>query len=275
METNNRDYLSAAESLSCGAMILSFPFRYPTALHLIFESLSYFVGFRLYLWRRKSSGDVVNYEQRMWVVAAAIAGAALGSKILNWFVEPQLLLRNWHNPYFLMSGKTVVGGLIGGLFAVEWTKRRIGVTERTGDLFAVPLAIGLAVGRVGCFLAGLQDDTYGIATTLPWGVDFGDGLARHPTQLYEILWLALVVVIVLRLSRKPHREGDLFRVFMVAYFAFRLTVEFLKPGTPIGGLTAIQWASAAMLIYYARDLPRLWQLIISDDQNTEAETAKG
>ncbi len=257
-------------------MVFSFSFPYPSAAHLIFESLSYFVGFRLYLWRRKSAGDVVNYEQRMWVVAAAIAGAALGSKILNWFVEPQLLLRNWNNPYFLMSGKTVVGGLIGGLFAVELTKWRIGVTQRTGDLFAVPLAVGLAVGRVGCFLAGLQDDTYGLATNLPWGVDFGDGVARHPTQLYEILWLTLIVALLLKLWRKPHREGDLFRIFMVAYFAFRLAVDFLKPGTPIGGLSAIQWACVAMLVYYARDLPRLWQLIISSDhQKPEDEIARG
>lgn len=248
-------------------MNLSFLFRYPVAAHLIFESLSYFVGFRLYLWRRKRTGDVVNFEQRMWVVAAAIVGAALGSKILNWFTDPQLLILNWNNPYFLMGGKTVVGGLIGGLFAVEWMKQRIGVTARTGDLFAVPLAAGLMIGRVGCFLAGLQDDTYGTATALPWGIDFGDGIARHPTQVYEILWLAIVAALLLRLSRKKHREGDLFRIFMVAYFAFRLAVDFLKPRAPIAGLGAIQWASAAMLVYYARDLPRLWRLIAtSDDQ---------
>ena len=49
-----------------------------------------------------------------------------------------------------------------------------------------PIAVGLAIGRVGCFLAGLHDDTYGLPTALPWGVDFGDGTPRHPTQLYEI-----------------------------------------------------------------------------------------
>jgi prolipoprotein diacylglyceryltransferase len=254
-------------------MVFPLPPHYSAAAHFLFESLSYFVGFRLCLRQCKRAGDVVNYEQRKWVIVAAIAGAALGSKVLNWFVEPQLLLRNWHNPYFLMSGKTVVGGLIGGLFAVEWVKRRVGVTARTGDLFAVPLAVGLAIGRIGCFLAGLQDDTYGTATTLPWGVDFGDGVARHPTQVYEILWLTLLTVLLLKLSRKPHREGDLFRIFMVAYFAFRLAVDFLKPRVPIAGFSAIQWACVAMLIYYARDLPRLWRLIgNSDHQKPEAET---
>ena len=91
-----------------------------------------------------------------------------------------------------MSGKTLVGGLIGGLFAVEWTKRLIGVRRRTGDLFAIPLCAGIAIGRIGCFLGGLEDGAYGVATVLPWGVDFGDGVARHPTQVYEILWMGLV-----------------------------------------------------------------------------------
>lgn len=232
-------------------------FRYDAAAHWIFESLAYFIGFRIYLQLRNRSGDVVTTEQRWLVVAAAIAGAALGSKVLNWFVDPSLFLRNWNNPYFLMSGKTVVGGLIGGLSAVEWAKRRIGVKQRTGDLFAIPLCAGIAVGRIGCFLAGLEDDTYGVATNLPWGVDFGDGVARHPAQIYEVVWLGLIALWLRHLSRKPHRQGDLFKTFMVAYFAFRLSVEFLKPGNAIAGLTAIQWACAAMLIYYARDLPYL------------------
>ena len=55
----------------------------------------------------------------------------------------------------------------------------------TGDLLALPLVLGIAIGRIGCFLSGLEDQSYGVATALPWGVDFGDGVARHPTQLYE------------------------------------------------------------------------------------------
>ena len=238
-------------------MTLHLQFRYATEAHFLFESLSYLTGFRVYLQLRKRSGDVVTTEQRWWVVAAAIAGAAIGGKVLNWFVDPQLLFRNWSDPYFLMSGKTVVGGLIGGLFAVEWAKRMLGVKRRTGDLFAIPLCAGIAIGRVGCFLAGLQDDTYGARTTLPWGVDLGDGVARHPVQIYEVVWLSLVASWLWCLSLRPHREGDVFKTFMVSYFAFRLIVEFIKPGTPIGGLTAIQWACAAMLIYYAPDLPHL------------------
>ncbi len=238
-------------------MTLQLHFRYATAAHFLFESLSYLIGFRIYLQLRKHSVDTVTTEQRWLLIAAAIAGAAIGGKVLNWFVDPQLLFRNWSDPYFLMSGKTVVGGLIGGLFAVEWAKRMMGVKRRTGDLFAIPLCAGIAIGRIGCFLAGLQDDTYGARTSLPWGVDFGDGVARHAVQVYEIFWLCLVALWLWSLSGRPHREGDMFKSFMVAYLGFRLIVEFIKPGAPIAGLTAIQWACAAMLVYYAPDLPYL------------------
>src|SRR5260221_11390397 len=73
-----------------------------------------------------------------------------------------------------MSGKTIVGALIGGLIAVELAKHILGIKQRTGDLFAVPLCLGIAIGRIGCFLTGLEDHTSGVATSLPWGVNFGD-----------------------------------------------------------------------------------------------------
>ncbi len=228
--------------------------------HWVFESLAYLAGFRFYLWSRRRSGDVITNDRRLWVVAAAIAGAALGSKILNLLNDPVLLGQNWNNPYFLMGGKTIVGGLIGGLIAVEWTKRRIGVTARTGDLFAIPLCYGIAIGRVGCFLAGLEDGTYGVATNLPWGVNFGDGVRRHPTQLYEVIWLGLLALWLYRLGRRPRRQGDVFKGFMFGYFAFRLPVDFIKQGSAMAGLTGIQWACVAMLIYYGRDLPYLLRL---------------
>ena len=228
--------------------------------HWVFESLAYLLGFRLHLLLRRRAGDALDDTQRLWMVAAAAAGAAVGSKVLYWLGDPRLTLQHWHDPYYLMAGKTIVGGVIGGLIAVEWAKGRLGITRSTGDLFAVPLAVGIAIGRVGCFLSGLGDHTAGNPTSLPWGVDFGDGLARHPTQVYETLWLVLLTVWLVRATRTPHREGDVFRLFMVGYLGFRLGMEFLKPGVFLGGLTAIQWACAGMLVYYGRDLPFLFGL---------------
>ena len=227
--------------------------------HFALESLAYFLGYRLYAWRRRQHGDFLSLDQRLWMVAAAIIGGALGSKILNLLCNPALTIEKWNDPFYLMGGKTIVGGLIGGLFAVELAKQRLGIVRRTGDLFAVPLCVGIAIGRIGCFLSGLDDDTYGIATTLPWGVDFGDSIPRHPTQVYEIVWLVMLALWLNWRSTEPHREGDLFKGFMIGYMGFRLGVDFIKPGIPLAGLTAIQWACVGMLIYYRNDIVRLWR----------------
>ncbi len=224
--------------------------------HLVFETLAYFIGFQVYLWQRRRQGDRVGDGARWSVIAAAIAGAAIGSKILYWFEDPAATLQHLTDPVFLLQGKTIVGGLIGGLIGVETTKWVLGVRESTGDLFAVPLAVGAAIGRIGCFLTGLSDQTYGVPTTLPWGVDFGDGVSRHPTQVYESLFLILLAIALAWIARRPHVNGDVFKLFMVSYGAFRLLIDFLKPEPSFAGLSSIQWAALGLLLYYARDLRR-------------------
>ncbi|HEX3685739.1 MAG TPA: prolipoprotein diacylglyceryl transferase family protein [Bryobacteraceae bacterium] len=148
--------------------------------HLVLESLGYFVAFRLYLRERRRSSDFLGSETRWTIIAAAMIGAAAGSKLLYWLEDPMRTVHQWNDLAYLMAGKTIVGALLGGTIAVEVTKARLGIRERTGDLFAIPLTVGIAIGRVGCFLAGTQDGTYGVATSLPWAVDFGDGVRRHP-----------------------------------------------------------------------------------------------
>lgn len=225
--------------------------------HVVFESFAYFAAFRVYVWLRKGRGDAIDDASRWWVIAGAAVGAVLGSKLLYWFEDPGLTLANWKAPAFLMSGKTIVGALIGGLFAVEWTKRRIGVTQRTGDLFAIPLCIGIAIGRIGCFLSGLEDHTAGSATSLPWAVNFGDGVPRHPTQIYEIVFVLALAILLWRVSRQPFSDGDLFKIFMVGYFSFRLAIDFLKPDIRVFlSLSSIQWACVVMLLYYWPDVHR-------------------
>jgi phosphatidylglycerol:prolipoprotein diacylglycerol transferase len=225
--------------------------------HWFFEALAYFVAFRVYLWLKKRDGDVVTDEARWWVIAAMAGGATIGSKILFWFEDPHLTAAHWNDPRYLMSGKTIVGAMIGGLIAVEWAKRRMGITRRTGDLLALPIIVGTAIGRIGCFLTGTEDHTVGSFTNMPWGVNFGDG-PRHPTQLYEILFLIVLGIFIVRLSRRLHREGDLFKCYFVAYLAFRFAVDFLKPEVRIvAGLSSIQLASLFALLYVIVD--RHWE----------------
>ncbi len=223
--------------------------------HWLFETLSYLVGARLYVALKARSGDPLPAEQRWWIVAAATVGAVVGSKLLAWISEPGLPQAQGAMLLIAVGGKSVVGGLVGGFLAVEWIKRRLGVTRSTGDVFAIPLAVGIGIGRIGCFLTGLDDHTHGLPASLPWAVDYGDGIPRHPAQLYEIFFVWLLAFGLAYYARFPRREGDLFKAFLIAYLGFRLALEFLKPGVAIAGLNAIQWVCLAMLLYYGSQLP--------------------
>jgi prolipoprotein diacylglyceryltransferase len=220
-------------------------------LHVVFEALGYAVGFVAYSRARARSVDVVNDQQRWSVIAAAFLGALFGSRLLEFLEQApgahlavsQLLIPN--------GGKTIVGGLLGGWLSVEIAKKFAGIYDRTGDLFAIPLCIGIGVGRLGCLMAGLTDDTYGKPTQLPWRVDFGDGIARHPTQAYEILFVIALGWTLHHLKKLPHQNGALFRYFMAAYLTWRLLVDFLKPEPQIAGMNVIQWACVVGLAILA------------------------
>ncbi len=234
--------------------------------HAAFELLAYLVAAVVYQSLRARSGDHLDSGQRWSLTAAAALGAVVGSRALFWLEDPAGTLRQLGDVVRLLGGQTVVGGVLGAWVAVEIQKRRIGITSRTGDLFAVPAAAGIAVGRIGCLLSGLPDGTYGLATSLPWGLDLGDGVLRHPTALYESIVLAMLAVVLWRLQPRL-RRGDTFRLFIVCYLAFRLGVDALKPGVVIAlGLTSIQWACVAGLAYYLRQSFR-------SDRSTDACTS--
>ena len=213
------------------------------AVHSFFEILGYVVAVVAYTVLRRRRGDTVADETRAAVFAGAAAGALIGSRLLVW-----------------PSGKTIVGGLIGGLIGVELAKKLLGVRRSTGDLFVVPLIIAMSIGRIGCFLTGPIDHTEGIPTTLPWGIAMGDSVKRHPVALYEIAFLLLLAPATEWVRRRSKHSGDAFRTFLASYLAFRLGVDFLKPDPPplFLHLTAIQWACVVGLIYYA--------LVFSNDE---------
>lgn len=104
----------------------------------------------------------------------------------------------------------------------------------------------------------LRVRTYGIATNLPWGVDFGDGIPRHPTQLYEIPFLLCLLIFLQIRSRYQKQEGDLFKFYLVAYLGFRFLIDFIKPFHPLLGMSAIQIACILALIYYRSSIIKLF-----------------
>jgi len=236
---------SSQRSTSPSILTAMIPIGSHPAWHPVLETLAYASGFGVFRWLRGRHGDVVAEPQRWTVLAAAAVGALIGSRLLGiaeqWptVIEALRSGRLWE---LLLSpgGKTIVGGLLGGWLGVLAAKKLSGIRRRTGDLFVLPLCVGIAVGRVGCLLAGLADDTYGKPTTLPWAVNLGDGVGRHPVQLYEILFLILLGVILTRKVELP--DGARFRIFIASYLGWRIVIDFWKPQPLIGGMNVIQWS---------------------------------
>lgn len=231
------------------------------AWHPLFEGLAYVIGYAVFRRARDRRGDLVEDPQRWTVIAAAAVGALIGSRVLGLAEQWPTVIsvaRSGHllALLFASGGKTIVGGLLGGWIAVELAKRFSGIRLRTGDLFVLPLCVGIAVGRIGCFVAGLADDTYGKPTKLPWAVNFGDGIPRHPVQIYEIVFLAILAVVLTRRVNWP--EGYRFRFFMAGYLGWRLAIDFLKPQPLVAGMNVIQWACTGGLcilaVLFLRDI---------------------
>jgi phosphatidylglycerol---prolipoprotein diacylglyceryl transferase len=224
---------------------------------VVFELLAYFIGFRLYLRDRKRRGDFLDRPRRLWIIAAAAAGAALGARLLALFECPAELWSGDGFPFARLAGKSIVGAIAGGWATVEAAKRLGGIESRTGDLLAIPLAVAIAIGRIGCLLTGAGDRTFGDATTLPLAFDFGDGVRRLPMPLFESLFLLVLVVLLARWRARAPAQGDLFRGFVAAYFAWRLVVDFAKHADCRWlGLSMIQWVTVAGLGALVPDLRR-------------------
>jgi len=228
--------------------------------HLVFELLAYIVGFRYYLYLRQHTIDKFSSEQRLAILTGAAGGALVGSKLLGLLEHPELFeLITWSisGVTYVFASKTIVGGLLGGICGVEVTKQFLRIKYSSGDLFCLPLILGMIIGRIGCFLAGVEDSTHGLPTTFILGLDLGDGIKRHPTALYEIMFLLGLWGSLYWWQRSAHLvEGSLFKGFMVAYLSWRLGIDFIKPVSqyePLG-LSAIQLACVGGLLYYHRVL---------------------
>jgi len=239
----------------------------PVAWHTAFEVAAYFVGFRVFLWQRHRLAlpALAGTDRSLWIGVAAIVGAALGAKLGYWIEDPRNAFADFPDWRHLLEGKTIVGALLGGLIGVELVKRAIGVRDSSGDAFALPLMLGIAIGRIGCFVAGLGDHTYGTPTSLPWAVDFGDGLPRHPTQLYEIAFLIVLAITIAYRRAALSLPGDRFRAFMIAYLGFRFCIDFIKPMPYVyfGLVSGIQLLCLGGLVYYRRDIARLARTFVT------------
>ena len=225
---------------------------FSVTLHAVLETISFIIGFRYFLFLRKKQGDPYSSSSRLWVIIGAIFGALIGSRLIGSLERPQEIFLTNNIAEYIYNNKTVVGGFLGGLFGVELTKKIIGEKKASGDLFVFPMILALVIGRIGCFSMGVYEETYGIETSLPWGMDLGDSLLRHPATIYEISFLLLLWIALKQMQKKTSLEnGALFKLFMIAYLVFRFCLDFIKPPHFLFlGLTTIQLTCLAGLLYY-------------------------
>ena len=216
-------------------------------IHTVFDLLAACAALGMtlfvYNWRLKEAGKKIDSAGPLYGVAL-LAGAAIGgfgAGTLNLYLssEPGL-------------GRSIVGALAGAIAAVEIFKRARGISGSTGLIFVPAFATSVVVGRWGCFLAGITDETHGTPTALPWGHDFGDGVMRHPVQLYESFTMLafLVVALVLIGQRNAFFMRNGFYILVLVYAGQRFLWEFLKPyGAVVGPFNLFHLICAGLVIY--------------------------
>jgi phosphatidylglycerol:prolipoprotein diacylglycerol transferase len=181
------------------------------------------------------------WTQQLALALSAFVGGVFGAKLPFVISSGQSWLSEGA---WLADGKTVVTGLAGGYLAVEIAKLFLGIRIKTGDTFALPLALALAVGRWGCFCNGC---CFGAPTSLPWAIDFGDGVMRHPTQIYESLFHATMACILLYLALKNWLPTHRLQFYLIGYGIYRFTTEFIRPEPEWWlGLTFYQYAALGL-----------------------------
>ena len=214
-------------------------------LHAILDILAWLAAFAAIWWLSRVRGvQFPSQSFELTYIAALIFGAGLGAYLFG-------TLNLWLSGQGGLA-RSVEGALAGGIVAVELYKWRNGITLRTGARFALPLAVGIAIGRIGCYLAGLDDFTYGTPTALPWGHDFGDGIMRHPVQLYESFAMAAFAVFYVAavFRRDQYVLTNGFYLALAFYGLQRFLWEFFKPyGALIGPLTLFHLLSLCVLLY--------------------------
>jgi prolipoprotein diacylglyceryltransferase len=197
----------------------------------------------VYRWRLSAAAARIESAGVGYVVAlvigAVLGGFGLGSLNLVLSGDPSI-------------ARSIVGALAGAIVAIEMFKAWRGVKGSTGTIFVPAFATTVVIGRWGCFLAGLSDKTFGTPTSLPWGHDFGDGIMRHPVQLYEsFTMLAFLAIAFLLLGkRNTWFSQNGFYALVFVYASQRFIWEFLKPyGSVLGPFNLFHLVCAGLIAY--------------------------
>jgi len=219
-------------------------------------SLMYLIAFGLFWWlgsiRAKQAWSPVTKEQvgdlLFWGVVAVIAGGRLGYVLF--YVPSEFLANPWMAFQIRDGGMSFHGGLLGVIVMMWLYARHLGVGFfRLADFVAPLVPTGLAAGRVGNFIGG---ELWGRTTDVPWGVVFpatGDGLARHPSQLYQASLEGLALfVLIWWFSSTKRPVGAVSGVFLIGYGLFRFGAEFFRQPDVHLGFVAFDWLTQGQLL---------------------------
>ena len=196
--------------------------------------------------KRSQQGLPLSNRHKSALGIGAFCGAMLGSKL-------PFALSDWDGlssgVVWFSSGKTIVCGMVGAYFGVELTKWIFRIRVKTGDSYAVPVAVAVGIGRIGCLVAGC---CFGTPTTLPWGICFSlaepADVPRHPTQIYESLFHFGMAGLLSFLRHRSVWRGQLIKFYILCYLAYRWLSEFIRPEPDWWlSMTAYQWFALAMM----------------------------
>lgn len=194
------------------------------------------------LWRRLARRD----PRLFTIYLGALAGAFLGAKLVYFLAEGYLHLGAPDMWRQLATGKSILGGLLGGYVTVEGVKYLLGYRGITGDWFALIVPIGISLGRIGCLTSGC---CLGIECPPAWfTLNDASGHARWPAVPVELLFNLLFLSLCLWLRKTKRLEGQHFHLYLICYGVFRFFHEFLRQEPRIiGPLSGYQLAALVLV----------------------------
>ncbi len=209
---------------------------FPVGTHDFFVLLGVLAATVVYFYEARRRA-VLNDQLVLVALGALLCGAIAAKLSTGWQYlvlapEPTLL------GMLERGGKSILGGLAGAYVGAVVAKHLTGYRERTGDLFAPAVALGMAIGRWGCFLT----EQIGTPTGLPWGISVSrqvaehipncpqcaSGAKMHPSFIYEIIFHMLMFGWLWWLRPRVHVKGELLKIYLICYAVFRFGVEFVR-----------------------------------------------